>query len=52
VGRAVLEARIRNLEATLKYIHRNWSNPFMRLVIERALVGRFELIENKEDVNE
>ena len=39
-----LEDRVENLEATLNCIHWMWKNPYLRRMIEKSLVGDYELV--------
>lgn len=43
-----VQERNEKLEETLVYIHKVWSNSYLRLIIERALVGKFDFLEDKE----
>ena len=42
-----LETRIEKLEDTLLYIRWMWNNTYMRLLIDRALVGNYDLMEDE-----
>ena len=44
-----LEARVHQLERTLKCIRWIWHNPYMRLMIDRALIGNYDLVEDQND---